>query len=151
LSNLPDPKVGCHHTGFTKKCHALVTKGLCRRWVQIQGNHPQTGERVSYFDCIDNWSPLLLLEVAQQCRQGGAATESFRNEFVRESARTMHTMRQMQTAAQMHIEALAQANGPATLIEASDGNRQGPNLPRAVADLRARVGQNGGEEPGSSE
>lgn len=80
---LPDKNLGCHHTGFTRKCRELVAIGECGRWMQIQGHNPNTGEPVSRYDCIDNWTPLLLIENSQQQRQTGAAVESFRNEMVK--------------------------------------------------------------------
>jgi len=80
---LPDKETGCHHTGFAKKCRDLVASGKCKRWLQIAGNNPNTGEAVNRFDCVDNWTPLLLIENSQMQRQTGAAVESFRNEMVK--------------------------------------------------------------------
>jgi hypothetical protein len=79
---LPDKDIGCHHTGFTRKCRELVASGECRRYIQIMGKNPNTGEDVNRWDCVDNWTPMLLIENAQQSRQTGAAVESFRNEMV---------------------------------------------------------------------
>jgi hypothetical protein len=55
----------------------------CPQWVQLRGANPNTGEPIDRWDCAQALLPLLLLETAQQVRQGGAATESFRNEMVR--------------------------------------------------------------------
>jgi hypothetical protein len=87
MDNLPPPDMGCHLTGFQTSCRSLVTrkKNCCRRWMQIQGHNPNTGEPVNRFDCIDNWTPILLIENSQMQRQTGAAVESFRNEVVRSS------------------------------------------------------------------
>jgi hypothetical protein len=82
---LPDKDIGCHNTGFTRKCRDLVASAECKRWLQIAGNNPNTGEPVNKWDCIDNWTPLLLIENSQQQRQTGAAIESFRNEMVRQN------------------------------------------------------------------
>ena len=57
----------------------------CEWYVQIQGTDPQTGVPVNQFDCTMKWLPMLIIEAAQQARQAGAATESFRNEFVKRS------------------------------------------------------------------
>jgi len=81
--DLPDKKLGCHRTGFARKCHALVTSGQCNRWLAIRGKNPNTGEDVDRHDCIDNWTPMLLIENSQQQRQTAAAIESFRNEMVK--------------------------------------------------------------------
>ncbi len=86
---LPDPKAGCHKTGFTKKCKTLVVNGTCNRWMHLVGNHPQTGEKLDESRCVDDWVPLLLLENAQMSRQTGGAIESFRNEMVKSNAQSV--------------------------------------------------------------
>ncbi len=52
----------------------------CRWYIQVQGNHPQTGETISKFGCAVEWLPVLMIENSQQQRQTGAAVESLRNE-----------------------------------------------------------------------
>ena len=79
---LPKPDMGCHRTGFDKNCRDLVASGRCKRWMQVVGADPNTGEPVNRFDCVDNWIPILLIENSQQQRQTAAAVESFRNEMV---------------------------------------------------------------------
>lgn len=61
---------------MVKVCHQ------CPWWQQVRGAHPQTGEVLDRWDCAIALLPLLTIEVAQQARQGGAATESLRNEIV---------------------------------------------------------------------
>jgi hypothetical protein len=87
--DLPPEAVYCHHTGFKKKCRALVTSGACNRWMQVRGMNPNTGEDINRSDCVDNWTPILLIENSQMQRQTGAAVESFRNEMVRGNDRTV--------------------------------------------------------------
>jgi len=84
---LPDEKVMCHHTGFERSCFEVVTKCKCRKWVQIIGQNPQTGEPVSRWDCTDALMPMLMIENSQQQRQTAAAVESFRNEMVEANER----------------------------------------------------------------
>lgn len=79
---LPDKEIGCHRTGFTRKCRELVTSGECKRFIQVDGRNPMSGEHVSRWDCVDNWMPLLMIDNTQQVRQTAAAIESFRNEMV---------------------------------------------------------------------
>lgn len=79
---LPDEKVMCHHTGFEKLCFDMVTKCKCRKWVQILGVNPNTGEQINKWDCTDALMPLLTIENSHQQRCTGAAIESFRNEMV---------------------------------------------------------------------
>jgi hypothetical protein len=90
--DLPDKDRGCHRTGFTKKCLSLVTKGTCKRWLQIQGKNPNTGEDINRSNCIDDWTPLLLMENSQMQRQTGAAVESFRNEMVQANGTNVEVM-----------------------------------------------------------
>ena len=80
---LPDEKTMCHHAGFEKSCRDMVVNCACRKWVQVRGTNPNTGEEINRFDCADAWMPILLVENAQQQRQTGAAIESFRNEVVK--------------------------------------------------------------------
>lgn len=91
MDSLPNDKIYCHLTGFTKKCRKLVTDGKCDRWLQIQGHDPNTGDPVNRWNCIDNWGPMLAIENSLMQRRTGAAVESFRNEFV-ERSETMARM-----------------------------------------------------------
>ena len=72
-------------TKFCPMTREACWEHKCEWYVQIMGNHPQTGEPLSQFDCSVKWLPMLIIESAQQARQAGAATESFRNEFVKRS------------------------------------------------------------------
>ena len=83
---LPDPKIKCPATGFAKSCRAIVTKCDCPKFVTIRGKDPQTGAEIDRSGCVDGFLPLLLIEIAQQSRQVGAAVESFRNEVVKAEA-----------------------------------------------------------------
>ena len=77
--DLPDKEVMCHKTGFEKSCKSLVVDGVCNRWMQIQGNNPNTGEPLNQSKCIDDWTPYLLMENSKMQRQTGAAVESLIN------------------------------------------------------------------------
>lgn len=66
-----------HKLPMSEVCHS------CPWWTQLRGVNPNTGSEVDDWQCAVGWLPMLMIEVAQQARQGGAATESFRNEFVR--------------------------------------------------------------------
>lgn len=79
---LPPKEMGCHLTGFKEDCRTLVASGRCKRWTQIMGHNPNTGEPVNRYDCADNWLPMLMIENSQMQRQTGAAVEHFRNIMV---------------------------------------------------------------------
>jgi hypothetical protein len=56
----------------------------CSWYTQIRGVNPNTGEEVDHWGCAVAWLPTLMINTAAEVRQGAAATESFRNEMVRE-------------------------------------------------------------------
>lgn len=87
---LPDEKIMCHHTGFTQKCRDIVVGSKCSKFCQIQGKDPQTGNDITRYGCIDGMLPHLLLEIAQQCRQTGAATEGLRNVVAKIAAKPVN-------------------------------------------------------------
>lgn len=66
-----------HRRDVSKVCHT------CPLWGHIRGQDPNTGAAVDEWRCALAWLPPLLIEVAQQSRQTGAAVESFRNEMVK--------------------------------------------------------------------
>lgn len=64
----------------------------CNWFIQVRGTNPNTGQEVDEWGCSIAWLPHLLIENANQTRQAGAATESFRNEFVKSAEATINTM-----------------------------------------------------------
>ena len=54
----------------------------CNWFQQVRGTNPQSGQEVDEWACAITWLPMLLINTAQEVRQGAAATESFRNEMV---------------------------------------------------------------------
>jgi hypothetical protein len=80
---LPDKKIKCPYTGFTKTCFDGVTKHSCPKWIHVSGVNPNSGQPVDQYDCSDAWVPLLLIENSQQQRQTAASVDSFRNEMMK--------------------------------------------------------------------
>jgi len=64
----------------------------CNWFIQIRGINPNTGKDVDEWGCAMGWLPVLLIENSQQTRHACAATESFRNEFVKSTQATINTM-----------------------------------------------------------
>ena len=64
----------------------------CNWFIQVRGKDPNTGKDVDEWGCSIAWLPHLLIENANQTRQGAAATESFRNEMVKASENSIRTM-----------------------------------------------------------
>ena len=58
----------------------------------MRGTNPQTGAEIDEWDCSIKWLPMLLIENANQVRQGAAATESFRNEMVKANEAAFHAL-----------------------------------------------------------
>jgi hypothetical protein len=79
--NIPDgpAELDCplHRASMSTVCKK------CPWWTQIRGVNPNTGADVDEWSCAVGLLPMLLLNTAQETRQGAAATESFRNEFVK--------------------------------------------------------------------
>jgi hypothetical protein len=69
-----------HYCPLLKK-DCIQTK--CAWFIQLRGQHPQTGQDLDEWGCAVAWNPILQIETAQQSRQAGAAVESFRNEMVK--------------------------------------------------------------------
>jgi hypothetical protein len=75
MEMLPDKKVKCPYTGFTKTCFDGVTKHSCPKWIHISGTDPNNGQPVDRYACSDSWLPILLIENSQQQRHTGATVE----------------------------------------------------------------------------
>lgn len=61
----------------------------CCFFTQVRGTNPQSGSEVDEWACAIAWMPLLLINTAQEIRQGAAATESFRNDMVAASEKAL--------------------------------------------------------------
>jgi hypothetical protein len=75
-----------HRSKMSKVCHT------CPLWVQLRGKNPNTGAEVDQWNCSLASLPMLLVENAQQSRQNGAATESFRNTMVQLHSQTANLL-----------------------------------------------------------
>ena len=73
----PDPDTTCPATMHSDKCMDHFMN--CPKWVNVQGQHPQTGSLVDQYACLDTWMPILLIENSQQQRGTQKAVESLRN------------------------------------------------------------------------
>lgn len=63
----------------------------CSWFTQVRGTNPQSGAEVDDWACAIAWLPMLLINTAQEVRQGAAATESFRNQMVDASEKALQT------------------------------------------------------------
>jgi hypothetical protein len=76
---LPDKKIKCPYTGFSKSCFEGVVEHSCPKWIHVTGVNPNSGQPIDAYDCSDAWMPVLLIENSQQQRQTGKAVEELRN------------------------------------------------------------------------
>ena len=83
---LPDRKIRCHYTGFSKSCADMVSKHGCQKFVHLLGADPQTGNPIDKFGCSDAFMHMLTIENSKMARETGAAVESFRNEMAKTGA-----------------------------------------------------------------
>lgn len=81
-------KPGTHCPLIKKDCIQMQ----CNWFMQVRGYDSNTGKEIDEWGCAVAWLPTLLIENANQMRQAGAATESFRNEFVKSTQETINTM-----------------------------------------------------------
>lgn len=88
----------------------------CNWFIQIRGKDTNTGKDVDEWGCSIAWLPHLLIENANQTRQTGAATESFRNEMVKASENTVRTM--------VEIAKIQEENKTMRIIDASNNNQE---------------------------
>lgn len=91
---LPDKKVKCPYTGFSKTCSEGVIEHSCPKWVKLVGKDPQTGGMVDKYDCADAWVPLLLIENANMSRGTTIAIEKFRDETLKAGVAAEQTKRE---------------------------------------------------------
>lgn len=56
----------------------------CPWYIQVKGYDSNTGTETDHWGCAIAWMPTLLINTANESRQGAAATESFRNEMVKQ-------------------------------------------------------------------
>jgi hypothetical protein len=66
-----------HKKDVSKVCHK------CEWFIPVKGKHPQSEEIIDRWGCAMMWLPTLMINTAQEIRQGAVATESYRNEMVR--------------------------------------------------------------------
>lgn len=78
---LPDEKIHCHYTGFTKRCKDLVVEGKCCKWVNVMGENPNTGQMVTQYACADSYAHLLLVQMAMTNNQVSASHDKHTNEM----------------------------------------------------------------------
>ena len=64
----------------------------CPWYVQIRGVDTNTGQESGTWGCAIAWLPSLMINAANESRKGVAATESFRNEMVKQGAQTQQVL-----------------------------------------------------------
>lgn len=80
MGNLPNKTVWCHRTGFEQTCFDMVTQKECQLWVQVIGEHPQTGEMMNSHGCADAFMPMLTIQTARLIGQTTASVDKVATE-----------------------------------------------------------------------
>jgi len=60
----------------------------CAWFTSVRGVDTNTGKEVDEFGCAVAWLPVLMINTANESRKTCAATESFRNEMVKQNEQT---------------------------------------------------------------
>jgi hypothetical protein len=55
----------------------------CSWFIEVKGNHPQTGTDMNEWGCAMAWMPVMMIENSRQQHSTASAVESFRNEMVK--------------------------------------------------------------------
>lgn len=95
---LPDKDRLCHRTNFTLSCRELVAGEKCKRWKFIAGAHPQTGAELHHYDCLDDLTYIMLLNIGHAQAQLTASIDKKHN------ADTVRATAQEQSAGFRHDE-----------------------------------------------
>lgn len=64
----------------------------CPWYIMVRGTDINTGKEIDDWGCAIAWMPTLMINTANESRKGVAATESFRNEMVRQGQETQKMM-----------------------------------------------------------
>lgn len=60
---------------------APCTEHKCRWYIQVIGQHPNTGEQINRWDCAIAWLPALMIENSKEQRHTCASVDKFRDEM----------------------------------------------------------------------
>lgn len=81
------------------KCEEVKTENgkpviyRCPWYVQVRGVDVNTGQQIDNWGCAIAWMPTLTINTANESRKGVAATESFRNEMMKQGTQTQQVPR----------------------------------------------------------
>lgn len=73
----------------------------CELYIQVLGQHPQTGETVDKWGCSLSWMPALLIENSNEQRKTAASIQSFRNEVIKENNKFNKAMEKVAAEAEL--------------------------------------------------
>lgn len=115
---LPDEKVMCHRTGFTKTCFECVVTHKCRLWkhVTLEGD-PRlppgaTQSAVDHWDCADSLADLYLRDMLRRQLQTTATVDKLSNEVKQANDAGMATALNGLNAQVRRMEQLGHDDGP---------------------------------------
>ena len=68
----------------------------CAWFIKIRGTDPNSGQDIDEWNCAVAWLPMLSINTANESRKTCAATESFRNEMVKQNEETRILLQETQ-------------------------------------------------------
>ena len=70
---------------FGAECETIRDNKIhrCAWYIEMEGDNPQTGERMKESRCAITWLPLVLVDQTRTLNSGVKATESMRNEIIK--------------------------------------------------------------------
>lgn len=80
------------------KCEEVKTEDgkpvlyRCPWYVQIRGVDVNSGQQTDNWGCAIAWMPALMINTANESRKGVAATESFRNEMMKQGTQAQRVL-----------------------------------------------------------
>lgn len=73
------------------ECETVVGDEIhrCAWYVNLEGNHPQTGDKINQRRCAMEWQPLLMIQGNGMQVQVAASVQSLRNETIKRQDKAM--------------------------------------------------------------
>jgi hypothetical protein len=117
---LPDEKVKCPHSGFTRSCRDIVIECACPKFVKVSGKNKNTDELIDKWGCIDSILHIIQMETHDLLRKIDGEISEHRKENLDQGLRIMENQK---------------------AIDANLITMHGQNAQIALAQIRSNVAQ----------
>lgn len=89
----PPAEMTCPATGHKDLCSLHFLN--CPKWIQIAGYDTNKGIEVNEWNCSDAWMVHLTIENSKLVNENVAATNSFRNEMIKQNNLLLESQKQI--------------------------------------------------------